>query len=161
KAGGALSSSNPFESMKVTLAVRNLRRSGGRLWVSLFGIVFATFLMGVQGSLLYSFSLAASRIVDSVDADLWIVGKGNPTFDYVTSIAERYAVLSLGIEGVRDAGRGIAGWAPIQRPNGDRTLVMLIGVESAYRGRLPTVTELAAAQGLSDSALVVDASDAR
>jgi putative ABC transport system permease protein len=146
--------------MKVTLAVRNLRRSGGRLWVSLFGIVFATFLMGVQGSLLYSFSLAASRIVDSVDADLWIVGKGTPTFDYVSPIAERYAVLSLGVDGVRDAGRGIAGWAPIQRPNGDRTLVMLIGVESRYRGRLPTVAELAAARGLSDSGLVIDASDA-
>jgi hypothetical protein len=55
--------------MKVALAVRNLKRSGGRLWVSLFGIVFATFLMGVQGSLLYSFTLAASRIVDSVDVD--------------------------------------------------------------------------------------------
>src|SRR5436190_9683714 len=152
---------NPCESMKVVLAVRNLKRSGGRLWVSLFGIVFATFLMGVQGSLLYSFTLAASRIIDSVDADLWIVGKGTPTFDYVSPIAERYAFLSIGVDGVRDAGRGVAGWAPIQRPNGDRTLVMLIGVEGGYRGRLPAVVELAAAHGLSDSALVIDASDAR
>jgi putative ABC transport system permease protein len=155
-----LSRLNPFESMKIALAVRNLRRSGGRLWVSLFGIVFATFLMGVQGSLLYSFTLAASRIVDSVDADLWVVGKGTPTFDYVSPIAERYAVLGLGVAGVRDAGRGVAGWAPIQRPNGDRTLVMLVGLESAYRGRLPAVAELAAARGLSDSALVIDTSDA-
>ena len=118
---------NPFVSMKLILAVRNLRRSGGRLWVSLFGIAFATFLMAVQGSLLHSFTLAASRIVDLVDADLWIVGKGTPTFDYVSPISERYAVLALGVDGVRDAGRGIAGWAPIERPNGDRTLVMLIG----------------------------------
>jgi putative ABC transport system permease protein len=147
--------------MKVVLAVRNLKRSGGRLWVSLFGIVFATFLMGVQGSLLHSFTLAASKIVDSVDADLWIVGKGTPTFDYVSPIAERYAFLALGVDGVLDAGRGIAGWAPIHRPNGDRTLVMLIGVENEYRGRLPAVAELAAARGLSDSALVIDATDAR
>src|SRR5215470_4033084 len=151
---------NPFNSMKAALAVRNLRRSGGRLWVSLFGIAFATLLMAVQGSLLHSFTRAASQIVDSVDADLWIVGKGTPTFDYVSPIAERYAFLSIGVDGVRDAGRGVAGWAPIQRPNGDRTLVMLIGVEDGYRGRLPAVAELAAASGLSDSALVIDASDA-
>jgi putative ABC transport system permease protein len=151
---------NPFRSMKVALAVRNLRRSGGRLWVSLFGIAFATLLMAVQGSLLHSFTRAASQIVDAVDADLWIVGKGTPTFDYVSPIPERYAFLALGVDGVRDAGRGIAGWAPIQRPNGDRTLVMLIGVESGYRGALPAVADLAGAKGLSDSALVLDASDA-
>ena len=57
-----------FGEMKFTLAVRNLLRSGGRLWVSLFGIVFATFLMGLQGSLLFSFTRAASRIVDAVSA---------------------------------------------------------------------------------------------
>jgi putative ABC transport system permease protein len=152
---------NPFRSMKVALAVRNLRRSGGRLWISLFGIAFATFLMAVQGSLLYSFTRTASQIVDSADADLWIVGKGTPTFDYVSPIPERYAVLALGVDGVRDAGRGIAGWAAIERPDGDRTLVMLIGVERPYRGGLPAVSDLAAAKGLSDSALVLDASDAR
>jgi putative ABC transport system permease protein len=152
---------NPLRSMKIVLAVRNLTRSGGRLWVSLFGIAFAALLMGVQGSLLHSFTRAASRIIDSVDADLWIVGKGTPTFDYVSPIPERYAFLSLGVDGVRDAGRGIAGWAPIQRPNGDRTLVMVIGVEDGYRGKLPAVADLAAARGLGDSALVIDASDAR
>jgi putative ABC transport system permease protein len=116
--------------------------------------------MSVQGSLLHSFTRAASRIVDSVDADLWIVGKGTPTFDYVSPIPERYAYIALGVDGIRDAGRGIAGWAPIERPNGDRTLVMLIGVESEFRGRLPAVAELAAENGLSDSGLVIDATDA-
>jgi hypothetical protein len=102
---------NPFASMRVLLAIRNLLRSGGRLWVSLFGIAFAALLMCVQGSLLYGFTRAASRVVDAVDADLWLVGKGTPTFDYVTPIPERYAAVALGIEGVRDAGRGVAGWA--------------------------------------------------
>lgn len=150
----------PLTSMKSLLAVRNLERSGGRLWVSLFGIAFATFLMAIQGSLLHSFTMAASRIVDSVDADLWIIAKGTPTFDYVSPVPERYAVLALGVAGVRDAGRGIAGWSPIQRPNGDRTLVMLVGVESSYRGLLPDVAEITAANGLSDSGLVLDTSDA-
>ncbi len=131
------------------------------MWVSLFGIAFAAFLMCVQGSLLYSFTRAASRVVDAIDADLWIISKGTPTFDYVSSIPERYAYLALGVDGVRDAGRGIAGWAPIQRPNGDKTLVMVIGVESGYRGKLPAVVDEANALGFADSALVIDASDAR
>jgi putative ABC transport system permease protein len=146
--------------MKAILALRNLLRSGGRLWVSLFGIVFATFLMGLQSSLLYSFTLAASRIIDAVDADLLIVGKGTPTFDYVSPVPERYAFLALGIAGVADAGRGIAGWAPIERPNGERTLTFVIGVEDGFRGSLPAVLAIAAAHGLSDSAVVIDATDA-
>jgi len=151
---------SPASSMKATLAVRNLLRSRGRLWVSLFGIAFATFLMCVQGSLLYSFTLTASRVVDSVQADLWMIAKGTPTFDYVTSISERYSQYAEGVDGVLDAGRGAAGWAPIQRPNGDRTLVMIIGVEDKYRGALPPVKELAGRGGLSDSALVLDETDA-
>jgi putative ABC transport system permease protein len=147
--------------MKVSLAVRNLLRSQGRLWVSLCGIVFAAFLMAVQGSLLYSFTLAASRIVDAVDGDIVIVGKGIPTFDYVSSIPERYAYLAGGVNGVRDAGRGILGWAPIQRPNGDKTLILLVGVENAFRGRLPDVFSIGASFGLSDSALVIDETDAQ
>jgi putative ABC transport system permease protein len=151
---------SPLSSMKATLAVRNLLRSRGRLWVSLFGIGFATFLMCVQGSLLYSFTLTASRVVDSVRADLWMIAKGTPTFDYVTSIPERYALLAGGIDGVQDSGRGASGWAPIQRANGDRTLVMIIGVEDNYRGGLPPAKELAAAAGLSDSGIVLDETDA-
>lgn len=149
-----------FRSTKFVLAARNLQRSGGRLWVSLFGIAFATFLMCIQGSLLYSFIRAASRVVDSVDADLWIISKGTPTFDYVSSIPERYAELALGVEGVHDAGRGIAGWSPIQRPNGNKTLVMIIGVEKKYQGQLPDVVDMANAVGFADSGLVLDASDA-
>jgi len=146
--------------MKATLAVRNLLRSRGRLWVSLFGIGFATFLMCVQGSLLYSFTLTASRVVDSVHADLWMIGKGTPTFDYVTSIPERYSRYALGIEGVLDSGLGASGWAPIQRPNGDRTLVMIIGVEEKFRGVLPPTKQLAAGAGLSDSGIILDETDA-
>lgn len=146
--------------MKVILAVRNLLRSQGRLWVSICGIVFAAFLMAVQGSLLYSFTLAASRIVDAVDGDIVIVGKGIPTFDYVSPVPERYAYLASGVDGVLGAGRGILGWAPIQRPNGDKTLILLVGVENAFRGRLPDLFGIGASFGLSDSALAIDETDA-
>jgi putative ABC transport system permease protein len=147
--------------MRITLAVRNLLRSGGRLWVSLFGITFAALLMAVQGSLLYSFTLAASRIIDAVDADLVIVARGIPTFDYVSPVPERYAYVAAGVDGVEQTGRGILGWAPIQRPNGDRTLILLVGVEEAFRGRLPDLFRIGVDAGASDSALAIDESDAK
>ncbi len=129
--------------------------------MSLFGIMFAALLMAVQGSLLYSFTLAASRIVDAVDADIVIVARGIPTFDYVSPIPERYAYLAAGVDGVQQSGRGILGWAPIQRPNGDKTLILLTGVEDAFRGRLPDLFRIGTASGASDSALAIDESDAR
>lgn len=117
--------------------------------------------MAVQGSLLYSFTLAASRIIDAVDADIVIVARGIPTFDYVSPIPERYAYLAAGVEGVERSGRGVLGWAPIQRPNGDKTLILLTGVEEAFRGRLPDLFRIGIASGTSDSALAIDGSDAK
>jgi putative ABC transport system permease protein len=143
------------------LAYRNLRRAGTRWLVSLFGIFFATFLMAIQGSLLYGFSTAASRIVDAIDADIWIVAKGTPAFEFVSPIPERYADLALGIDGVALTGRGMASWAPIQRSNGDRTLIFAVGVEEAFRGRIPLLSSLSAAAGISDSGLLIDATDAK
>jgi putative ABC transport system permease protein len=147
-------------SKRALLAYRNLRRAGGRWWVSLFGIFFATFLMSIQGSLLYGFAAAASRTVDAVDADIWMVAKGTPAFEFVSQIPERYADLALGIDGVSATGRGVASWAPFQRSDGERTYVLAVGIEDAFRGRIPSLTMRAAAIGVADSAVEIDESDA-
>jgi hypothetical protein len=84
-------------SKRALLAYRNLRRAGGRWWVSLFGIFFATFLMSIQGSLLYGFAAAASRTVDAVDADIWMVAKGTPAFEFVSQIPDDMPISHLGL----------------------------------------------------------------
>ena len=95
--------------MRVRYAYRNLVRARTHLGISLIAISFAAFLVAAQGSLLYGFTTAASRIVDAIDADIWIVAPGLPTFELVSPIEERIAWLARGVTGVENAGRGLAG----------------------------------------------------
>ena len=141
----------PFVRTKlVLLAYRNLRKAGTRWVISIFGIFFATFLMAVQGSLLYGFSMAASRIIDAIDSDIWVVAKGTPAFEFVSPIPGRYADLALGIEGVQSTGRGVASWAAFQRFRGARTFVFIVGAEEAFRGRIPPISSLSASAGIGE-----------
>ncbi len=120
-------------------AWRNLAQKPVRLVIACFGISFASFLMAFQISLLYGFSLAASRIVDAIDADIWIVGREIPAFDFISPIPRRIAWLARGAIGVEVAGVGIGGSVPFKKANGSLTTVYLVGVESSFNGRLPNV----------------------
>jgi hypothetical protein len=128
--------------------------------ISIFGIFFATFLMAVQGSLLYGFSMAASRIIDAIDSDIWVVAKGTPAFEFVSPIPGRYADLALGSEGVQSTGRGVASWAAFQRFRGARTFVFIGGAEEAFRGRIPPISSLSASAGIGEGGVVIDSTDA-
>jgi hypothetical protein len=41
-----------------------------RFLIAVFGISLATFLMTMQGSLLYGYTLSTSALIDAIDADL-------------------------------------------------------------------------------------------
>jgi putative ABC transport system permease protein len=146
-------------SKRALLAYRNLRLAGGRWIVSLSGIFFATFLMAIQGSLLYGFATAASRIIDVVEADIWIVAKGTPAFEFISAIPERYADIALGIDGVASTGRGLGTWAPFQRADGNNTYILIVGIEDAFRGRIPLLSSLSAAAGIASGGLLIDTTD--
>jgi putative ABC transport system permease protein len=115
--------------------------------------------MAVQGSLLFSFVQAASRIVDSVNADVWVVSKGTPTFEFNAPVDERIAWLARGVPGVADAGRGLTGFAPIKRADGDGTLIFSIGVEERFRGIVPDIAQRARDGALNP--VVIDETDAK
>jgi putative ABC transport system permease protein len=146
--------------VRTRFAVRNLGAARGRLVVSIAGVAFASFLMAVQGGLLFGFTLAASRVVDALDADLWIVPKGIPAFDFVSALPARYADLALATPGAVATGLGVAGWTPFAKPNGDRTFVLAVGVERGFLGSVPDLLEIGANHGLSEAAVSVDLTDA-
>ena len=125
--------------MLVTYAFKNLFRARARLAISLVAISFASFLMAAQGSLLYGFTMAASRIIDAIDADIWIVAPDIPAFEFVSSIEERITWLARGISGVKDTSRGFGGYTPFEKPNGERTNVFVVAVEHSFEGRMPRV----------------------
>jgi putative ABC transport system permease protein len=145
--------------MRFVYAYRNLLHARGLLFVSLLGIGFAAFLMTVQGSLIYGFTRAASRVVDALDADLVIVAPGISAFEFVAPIEERIARIATGVEGVASAGRGLAGWAPFEKPSGKRTNVFLVAVDEEFLGRMPDTRYSGSMHGLGDSMLVIDESD--
>lgn len=146
--------------MHAQFAFRNLLAARGRLVVSIAGVAFASFLMAIQGGLLFGFTLAASRVVDAMNADLWVVAKGIPAFDFVSALPARYADLALAAPGATATALGVAGWTSFAKPNGDRTFVLVVGVERGFLGRLPDLTDIGTGRDFSEVAVAVDQTDA-
>jgi putative ABC transport system permease protein len=146
--------------LQTTFALRNLSAGKGKLVASVLGVAFAAFLMAVQGGLLVGFTLAASRAADAVNADIWIVPKGVPAFDFVSALPGRYADIALGAPGVTETGLGVAGWTPFSKPDGDRTVVQIIGVDRRFRGSLPDVPKAGYLVAVADSPVVIDHTEA-
>jgi hypothetical protein len=117
--------------MRVRYAFRNLLISRGRFVIALFGISLAAFLMAMQGSLLYGFTLASSVLVDSLDADIWIVPRGSAALEYATHFDERTGWLAHGVPGVVATGRGLTGQIQVQKQSGDRFAVF-VGVDRDF-----------------------------
>ncbi|MBJ3778160.1 ABC transporter permease [Acuticoccus mangrovi] len=149
-----------WSASSVRFAWRNLVAHPPRFAIACVGIGFAAFLMALQVSLLYGFTMAASRIVDAVEADIWIVGRAVPAFEFVSPIAERIAWLTEGTPGVAHAGTGIAGWVPFEKPDGDLTTVFLVGVDDRFAGRLPRVRPTVMAAAAVETPIAVDSTDA-
>jgi len=111
------------------LAWQNLSYDRSRFAVTIVGIAFAVFLMIFQGSLLLGFLRAASKVVDSVEADLWITARGVPCFDFAAPLPDRFRELALGVPGVISVERVASGFASWQKPSGARQIVVLVGME--------------------------------
>jgi putative ABC transport system permease protein len=127
------------------LAFRNLLHDRLRFLLGIGGIAFSAFLMIFQGSLLAGFERAASRVIDSIDADIWIMPRGVQALDFAPPLPAGYWGIVKGIAGVawvREVAAGLAFW---QRPNGTRKTVVVVGTEDH--------------QFLPPESVVVDASD--
>ncbi len=129
------------------LAFRNIVHDRLRFALTISGIAFSAFLMMFQGSLLAGFERAASRVIDSIDADLWVMPRGVQAFDFAPPMRSDYSGIVRGVPGVRTVEKIATGFAFWQRPDGTRKTVVVIGSESA----LPTIL-------LPESALI-DVSD--
>jgi putative ABC transport system permease protein len=121
----------------IALAWRNLASDRLRCVVAIVGLSFSVFLMAFQGSLLIGFTKAASRLIDATGADIWIMARGVPCFDYAAPLPERFRDLSLGVAGVERAHRVIAGLANWHPSSGRAKTVMVVGADIGLRGTLP------------------------
>jgi len=111
------------------LAIRNILHDRFRFLLGIGGIAFSAFLMIFQGSLLAGFERAASRVIDSIDADIWIMPRGVQALDFAPPLPAGYWGIVKGVAGVawvREVAAGLAFW---QRPNGTRKTVVVVGTE--------------------------------
>lgn len=139
------------------LALRNILHDRLRFLLGIGGIAFSAFLMIFQGSLLAGFERAASRVIDTIDADIWIMPRGVQALDFAPPMRAGYWGIVKGIAGVdsvRELAAGLAFW---QRPDGTRKTVVVVGTERIRSGEAADPE-----YGLLEPEnVVVDASDFR
>jgi len=136
------------------LAWRNLVRQPLRFLLTLVGIGFAVFLMMFQGSLLAGFLRAASKIIDTADADIWIAARGVGFFDFPNTIPAPAAAEAYGVPGVAEVRKAVVGLTFWKRPAGSRKTIVVVGAEAGMTDRLPT-----AGAAAPPGEVVVDVSD--
>ena len=142
------------------LAWRNLNHDRLRFSVTVIGIVFAMFLMVFQGSLLAGFIKAASRVIDAADAEIWIVARGVPCFEYPALLPDRFRDLAQGVSGVAAVSRVVAGATSWQAPSGGRQLIVIIGAEANAGRSFPLPRLHAQMETLLPEAVLIDRSNA-
>lgn len=119
------------------LAFRNIVHDRLRFTLTAIGIAFSAFLVLFQASLLAGFERAASRVIDSIDADLWIMPKGVQAFDFSPSLPADYSGVVRGIPDVGSVKKIAAGITFWKRPNGTQKTVVLVGAQAGLSGGLP------------------------
>jgi putative ABC transport system permease protein len=139
------------------LALANLLHDRTRLAVTVAGIAFSTFLMLFQGSLLLGFLRASSRVIESVDADLWIGSHGANSFDFATPLPANTRWMARGVPGVATVNQIVTGLGFWQRPDGSRQTVSVVGADRETGGDYP----IGPATVMLREAAWIDSSDER
>lgn len=143
------------------LAWYNITHDRMRFAVTVLGITCAVFLMIFQGSILLGFLRAASKIIDSTAADLWITGRGVQCFEFAVPIERRFADLARGVPGVVSTSRICTSLVQFRKIDGSQQQVALIGAEAASGERLPIPSLSGSPLAMTPDALVVDSSNAQ
>ncbi|MDQ2841998.1 MAG: ABC transporter permease [Acidobacteriota bacterium] len=142
------------------LAWYNIAHDKLRFTVTVLGIMCAVFLMIFQGSILLGFMRAASKIIDSTDAEIWITGRGVPCFEFPVPIERRLVDLTREIPGVAEASRISTGQIQIRKANGARQEVVLVGADLKVGPGFPMPRVSGDSGPVAPDALIIDESNA-
>ena len=143
------------------LAWYNIAHDRIRFAVTVLGITFAVFLMIFQSSILLGFLGAASKIIDSADADLWIAGRGVQCFEFPVSIERRYEQIAYSIPGVAHCSSVCIRPVQFKKADGSQQLVELIGANPDAGRGLPIPNVAGSPSAIPPHALLVDTSNAQ
>jgi putative ABC transport system permease protein len=131
------------------LAWYNIAHDRTRFLVTVLGITCAVVLMIFQGSILLGFLKAASKIIDTTDADLWITGRGVQCFEFPVSVERRLGPIAHSVRGVDHTSRICT----------SHQLVDLVGADSDVGRQFPIPHVSGDSDAIEPEALVVDKSN--
>lgn len=122
--------------MWLLLVFRNLKNDAPRFLAAVAGVAFAALLMAFEAGLLVGFSHAASRVIDSIEADVWLVRRGTRAFDLGFGV-DRDLKHHLSAErSIRAADEVTVGWTTYLGPLGQPMSVQVVGIGKQLENRV-------------------------
>ncbi len=97
------------------LAWRIILHDRVRFVVTVLGIALAVFVLVFQGSLVFGFLAAASKLIEATDSDIWIAARGITCFEFSAPVAWE---IVEGIQGVMETSKLDALFAEHRAPSG-------------------------------------------
>lgn len=113
------------------IAVRNLLHDRVRFAITVAGITVAIWLVFLQGGIYLGFMSNASAMIDHTTADIWIVSRNSPNFDWSKPFPERYLSKVRSTAGVLKAKTLVFAWGFLRLPTGGTEQVEVIGYHPA------------------------------
>jgi putative ABC transport system permease protein len=104
---------------------------------TLLGVVVSTFLMAQQISTLLGILARVAAFVDGTDVDVWITSPTTVDTDITDSVPITAQAAAASTEGVAWAAPIVQGMTRAVRPDGERELVKVVGVEGPRHAGLP------------------------
>ncbi len=116
------------------ISVNMVRHSLSPFLLTVLGIAVAFFLAAAMSGLLIGWCRTTSALIRHADADLWVVARRTPAFDFGTAIPRSRIHQARSVPGVAWAEGLFVGWNYWQTPDGQEINVALVGLDDGCVG---------------------------
>ena len=111
------------------IALRLLLDAPSKSLGTLLGVIVSTFLMAQQLSTFLGILGRVSAFADGTDVDVWIASPTTQDSDITDTVPMSYRATAASTEGVASVTPIVQGLSRASRPDGERELVKVVGVE--------------------------------
>ena len=116
--------------MLLKTAIRIILHEKTKFAGAVAGVALAIFLVILQWGFYFGYRRDTTVVLDAFDADIWIIPKGQSTFDGFTTIDDRAYWKAKDLPEIEKAARVVWGIAPFRHcVNGSAQRVQLLGVD--------------------------------
>jgi putative ABC transport system permease protein len=120
-----------YEVLMVQIAWKMLLHRPARFLLTMVGVGVSFFLSTSQLGLLVGWCNMNSAIIRHARADVWVMAPHTPAFDFGTAIPRHRIYQVRSTEGVAWAEGLFTTWSYLQRPDGKRVNIELVGLDES------------------------------